>query len=257
MKIYQGQIPPYPKIRGKIQSIMYPCYVEDKLDGEANIYHEKTLISKASGKVRTDTPITTYLSGMFDHNTVLFGELYWGEGKKGALYKFLSHAKDDNLRFGVFDAIHPDIENEDYETRREWLTDRLVESVQVHLINTAYCEDPTDKQRLVTLNKIDGYEGVVLKNANSRLMISRRLIVTQNGWVKVKHIDCVDVRVVHIDPTLERMDIEFGGRKVGVKLVNKYKSKLKVGDTIEVEHMGVLNGGGLRHPVYRGKVVYS
>ena len=51
------------------------------------------------------------------------------------------------------------------------------------------------------------------------------------------------------------MEVVVGSKIVGCKLVNKYKPFVKIGDTVEIEHMGVLSGGGLRHPVYRGKVV--
>ena len=40
------------------------------------------------------------------------------------------------------------------------------------------------------------------------------------------------------------------GRVVGVKLVDKYKSRVKIGDVVTIEHQGILSGGGLRHPVY-------
>ena len=259
MKIAKGQVPPYPRIRGKMIDIRYPCYVEWKLDGEANVYHNSTLINKSSGKTRTDFPVTTLLEATFDVNTVLFGELYWADGKAGALYSLLSHAKDDALKFGVFDAIHPDIANANYEDRRAWLSDKFTNSPiklsekHVHIIDAVYCETPDEVEAQVGDSKVLGYEGVVVKNVDSRLILNGRLIQQQLGWVKRKHIETVDVPITHIDEMLERMEIEYNGRKVGVKLNNKYKPSVKVGDVVEVEHMGVLNGGGLRHPVYRGK----
>jgi ATP-dependent DNA ligase len=256
MKIAQGQRPPFFKIRGKMIDIRYPCYVEWKLDGEANVYHNGALINKSSGKTRTDCPITDFLSNVFDHNTVLFGELYWEDGKAGRLYDLLSHAKDDKLKFSVFDVIHPEVVNLGYQERREWLVNNWTQAHdQVGLIPAFYCETPDEVEAQVGDSKVLGYEGVVVKNADSRLILAGRLIPQQLGWVKRKHIETVDVPITHIDDMLERMEIEHNGRKVGVKLNNKYKQGVKVGDVVEVEHQGVLNGGGLRHPVYRGKKI--
>ena len=68
------------------------------------------------------------------------------------------------------------------------------------------------------------------------------------GWVKLKHRRTADCKIHAIDPILERMDIEFRNRTVGCKLPHKYKSGVSVGDVVEIEHMGVLTGDGLRHP---------
>ena len=258
MKISNGQIPPFPKIMGKMIDIRYPCYVEFKYDGEANVYHNSTLINKSSGKTRTNCPITDFLGNLFDVNTILLGELYWEDGKAGRLYDFLSHAKDDTLKFMVFDVIHPDIAHSNYQDRREWLVNHWTQaSDQVGLMPAFYCETPDEVEAQVGDSKVLGYEGVVVKNIDSRLVLAGRLIPQQLGWVKRKHIETVDVPITHIDPTLERMEVNVGTRTVGVKLNNKYRSKVSVGSVIEIEHQGVLAQNGLRHPVFRGHVIIS
>jgi ATP-dependent DNA ligase len=191
---------------------------------------------------------------------MLFGELYWGEGKAGALYDFLSHQKDDNLKFAIFDAYNPALSNATYEDRREWLTSNVyphLKNSNVGVIKPFYIEDNIELERLIASNREDGFEGIVVKNRDSMLFNSTTMIETQLGWVKVKHSFTSDCVVVEIDPQLERMEVDCNGRRVGVKLVNKYKPFVHVGNTVEVEHMGVLVNGGLRHPVFRGKVVKS
>ena len=47
--------------------------------------------------------------------------------------------------------------------------------------------------------------------------------------------------------------MDVAGRGVGVKVCNKDKALLKVGDDVKIEHQGVLSNGGLRHPVFKGR----
>jgi ATP-dependent DNA ligase len=225
------------------------------MDGEANIYHNGYLISKASGKTRTDFPVTTYLLKTFDLNTILFGELYWKDGKAGGIYEVNSHYKDNRLRFAIFDVYHPTISACNYEERRAWIRQRLPLTPVVNLIHADICDNPTQLNLLVEKNKRDGYEGVVVKNTKSILFVGKTLIETQNNWVKIKHTYTVDVPITFIDPTLERMEVKYQDKSVGVKLHNKYRGSVKIGDTVEIEHQGILNGHSLRHPVFKGKVV--
>ena len=78
--------------------------------------------------------------------------------------------------------------------------------------------------------------------------------------MKVKKKDTLDLEVVHIDPTLERIEVYFRDTAnqmkavhVGVKCLNKDKHNLKIGDIVEISHMGVLSKGSLRHPVFLRK----
>ena len=71
-------------------------------------------------------------------------------------------------------------------------------------------------------------------------------------WVKMKKREMVQCEVWKIDPVLERIEVRVvgGSKDIGVKVPNKIKFKLNVGDLVEIEHMGVLSKGGLRHPCF-------
>lgn len=266
MNIQVGtQSPPYPKIRGELHNIRFPCYTEIKLDGEANIYSNGMLISKASGKIRTGFAVTQTLAKIVDNNTIIFGELHWGDGKSGALYDFLSHATDDKLNFTIFDVHHPTLGIADYETRREWMIEHILGSkhwtcdCQVRITRPMFIENRVALDKYIQDNRDDGWEGLVVKNKDS-VLFSGSLIEVQQGWVKIKHKTTGDYEVIGIDPVLERMDICVPlpntnvNRTVGVKLVHKYKPHVAVGDWVEIEHQGQLTQGGLRHPNFMGKV---
>ncbi|MDD5496765.1 MAG: hypothetical protein PHP46_06705, partial [Candidatus Omnitrophica bacterium] len=55
-------------------------------------------------------------------------------------------------------------------------------------------------------------------------------------------------------PAQERIEVLVhngaNSKPVGVKVMNKVKATLKVGDIVEIEHQGILSQGGLRHPVF-------
>ena len=272
MKIAQGNMPcPYPLIRGDLSNVIFPCYAETKLDGESDVYSNNHLISKASGKIRTDCPITNTLNKIVPNTVILFGELHWGEGKAGALYDFLSHAKDDKLNFSIFDVFYPNSENQSYLDRREWLINNVLPKLkgqsQVNITKPYLIEDKEDLDDVIAKNKAEGWEGLVLKQGGGLLYAIGHGIIESQSWVKIKHTYTGDYEVMMIDPKLERMEVNVlrlglwqGQQKcslnlVGVKLVNKYKPLVSVGDIVEIEHMGVLAQGGLRHPTFKAKIV--
>jgi hypothetical protein len=94
----------------------------------------------------------------------------------------------------------------------------------------------------------DCYEGIVVKSADSRL------IMGPCPWVKLKHRTTIIGVVSEIDTSLERIEFIYKGHAIGLKCANVTKRTLKIGDEIEVEHQGELSQGGLRHPVYIRKV---
>jgi len=92
-----------------------------------------------------------------------------------------------------------------------------------------------------------GYEGIVLKSCDSIF------IHGSCPWVKLKYKDQTDYPVSLIDPTKQRIKILNVSTAVGVKVADKDKANLKIGDLVTIEHQGVLVSGSLRHPVFKGK----
>jgi len=233
----------FPECRGS--TITYPCYAEIKLDGELNWFNNGKLYNK-SGKTREKCPITDAL----DTKHTLIGELYYGRGQLGQLYPLLSHQDSDDLNYCVFDVLTtttpPGLT---YEERREILLNEVKESAHVSIVPTWYLEEKEQLDELKEEVWNEGFEGLVVKSPNS---------MYQTGpckWVKIKKKDRNDYQVVYIDPSLERVEVlvqlpSVGYRRVGVKVVNRYKSRLKLHDSITVEHQGQLSAGGLRHPCY-------
>lgn len=244
MQISKGDRQAFPELRGDVRAIRYPAWVEAKVDGELNWFKPEPnphLINK-SGKIRHSFPITKELSHI---NKKLLGELYWGDGKAKALYEFLKHQADDELKFMVFDVDMPGI----YLERRIWLIEHISPMPHVWIVDASKAMTKDDiRPNYDFYVESQHYEGIVVKSGDSRL------IMGVSPWVKIKKKETSDLEIVCIDPTQERIEVLVhngaSSKPVGVKVMNKIKSTLKVGDIVEIEHQGILSQGGLRHPVF-------
>ena len=241
-------IPNFPSLRGTIDSIKFPCFLEPKIDGEAEYYsHTNNHLINKYGTVRSDFRITDLLSGV---DKDLFCELYVNNGKNGDLYELLKHKHSEpHLKLMILDVVMPG----DSVERKEWILENIAPVRDILMINqTRLCinRDEILKHTQDLMN--EGYEGVVLKNMDSRF--------TPNtcSWVKIKNKDRNNYAVSHIDPTLDRIEVlvQTPGVNmiVGLKATGKQKQGIQTGDMVEVEHQGILPSGSLRHPVLIGKV---
>jgi ATP-dependent DNA ligase len=250
----------FPQLRGSLGAVKYPAFSELKYDGELNyvVYsHSKpTFTVNKYGNSRQDFPalnlITQHIKGSTKKdcvNTVmLIGELYWGEGKKGALYELLSRKKDDAVNIKVFDLIEYNGVNFKQDTlidRRELMFNL---GLGPHLVPCTVVNNKLEATTAFERAKNEGWEGVVIKSLDSRY---------NNGpcpWVKLKWKDRSDYPVTGIDSVKERIEIgaDYPGKQrvfVGVKAPNRYKKHIAIGDMVTIEHQGVLVSGSLRHPV--------
>ena len=245
----------FPELRGSLAAVRYPAFVEPKYDGELNLWSSKYLVNKY-GTVRKDTKLG------LPPNMSLLGELFYGEGKSGALYELLKHKKDDSLSFIAFDMLwldgYGDIRNMPLVDRRELMFLKGVPFIIAAKVANSETEVMEIYQRYLD----QGMEGVVVKSLDSPF------IEGPCSWVKLKHRDRNNLLVNKIDPTKERIEVlspvpngsnpnaifndGLGGWfvPVGLKVSNKDKANLKEMDTVTVEHQGRLPSGSLRHPVY-------
>lgn len=252
---------PFPELRGSLESIRYPAMAEIKFDGEFNwIIHNGDgspyLVNK-NGKERSDFHVTINALEMSKGRAFRgIGELFFVDGKLGRLYDLISSQGKipANLGFYCFDLFQVDgldITQLDYLTRQETLGEILPGFIHdqptIKLVRS-------EQEAILFFTRVvaEGYEGIVLKNLDSKFVLG------PCSWHKMKFKDTTDYEVAYIDPTRERIEIRTrdgngnNWRTVGVKVLNANKRYLNVGDVVTIEHQGVLSGGGLRHPVYKG-----
>jgi len=247
--------------------LRYPAILQPKLDGEFNYAYlgEKSYLVNKSGVARYDWPKLDEIASKVGHDSILVGELIWALGGKGCLYELLAHRLSDELDFRAFDIVRHKGENIlDWPLidRIELLSHLQIPQVSHYLVNSDASVGKGDETRMGTLELFamlaGPYEGVVVKSTDSRY------ITGPCEWVKLKAKDISAFPVIFIDPVRERIEIavptpvtppgSINTKRVGVKVTDVDKKSLVMGDMVKIEHQGILVGGGLRHPVYKGKV---
>lgn len=258
-------IPLCPELRGSLIGIKYPVLAEVKIDGEFAFVHARArgdcFTVNKYGKIRTDFPDLDFVQAMLkksNHQSATFlAELYFSDGKNGSFYQFLANKESDDLRLYIHDIMEldsTDLRNEDLIDRKEILTGTIHElAISCKVIN-----NETEAMNYFKYITSSGYEGIVLKPLNSKIVLG------PCAWVKVKYKDQTDYQIQLIDSNQERIEVTVpviyttptspsttypNYVMVGVKAANKYKKYLKVGMMVTIEHQGVLPGGSLRHPV--------
>ena len=260
-----------PELRGTFGSLRYPCFGEIKYDGEAVVvmydisWPDRIITTNKYGTMRSEWSKLDSLADILEEKNIkkalFLGELFYKTGEAGALYDLLSHKEDDDLNIKLYDVVHiiNDSEMKGSEAtlmdRKEILT-KLFYNTDF-LVTSKIIESKDAALIYFDAMTIIGYEGVVFKPFDGKL------ITGPCAWVKMKKKDQNDYPVVLIDPTLERIEVKvitvranmtITEVNVGVKCVNKFKKNLKIGDTVTIEHLGVLDSGSLRNPVFIGKV---
>lgn len=254
MLISKGKPQIFPEINGKLETIRYPVYVETKVDGITSwlvipsIYDpgiddiEGPYLVNGNGKILHDLPITHEIE-MLSSSYRLLGELHYGEGKARDFYK-IKGAEEDELNFTVFDVNI----SLPYHERCKWLIEHVRGTPHVNRVLSVMALNKEQVLKIYNQYVDDmGYEGAVVKSFDSRL------IMGPCPWVKLKKKETLDLKVVAISSTQERIEVLHENKRVGVKCLNKHKKDLKIGDIVEIEYQGVLEGGSLRHPVFLRK----
>jgi len=243
----------FPEIRGNLAGINFPALADVKIDGELNfitLQEEDNFTVNKYGAVRKDFPVLRLMKKAFKGtNAMLVGEVYWGEGKLGALYDLLSKKKDDGIKIKIFDIIainHSSTKSLSLLKRKELIHEA---GLGHWAVECAVVDNKKSARKYFNKKVNEGYEGIVVKDFTSPY------ISGPCSWVKMKFKDQNDYKVLLVDAVKERIEVGVPSPKgpdmirVGVKAPNRYKAHISVGDTVTIEHQGILFSGSLRHPV--------
>jgi ATP-dependent DNA ligase len=226
------------KLRGSIESIIYPAWAEIKYDGEFNLLISdekgKRLVNKG-GLIRTDC---SFLIDFPCGSYTLWGELVYKNGKNNDLYELLKHRYDqDVLDYKPFDITQKD----DLFLFNHSFIDRLEIRSEFLPVAGRVVENEQEMRSFFEAVTSWGYEGIVVKNMDSR--ISPVL-----SWTKVKYEDRTLGAVVALG--ILTCDVAIDGGKVVTVVKHKNYS---VGDVVEVTHNGFTESGSLRNPRFQAK----
>jgi len=255
MKLSKSLGLPIPELRGSLAGMNYPAFGEVKYDGEFThiIFKDNKIVTvNKYDKIRSQFPALDKIHKKLQEScssAILLAELYYGAGKRNAIYDLNSNKESNDLNLFVFDILEFDgvsQANEELIDRKELLQTVLPDMEINHVIG-----NEKDAQLFFKVIVDNGYEGIVVKPLNSKLHGG------PCSWVKMKMKDQNDYQVSLIDPTKERIEVTVATningdikiKQVGVKAPTRYKRHISLGDKVTIEHQGILESGSLRHPV--------
>jgi len=255
---------PFPELRGSVDNVTYPALAEAKYDGEYTVIHWHRKIPAVAmnkyGKCREDFSALNDLNELLlnseANSCTLLAELFFGTGVANSLYELLSNKESNDLHLSIFDCAGINgkhIGKMSLMDRKELLFELIGNNFAP--FSSVVNSKKEAEDYFAHMTDVMKFEGIVLKSLDSTLVMG------PCGWAKMKKKDQSEFEVLVVDPVAERIEVGvpvtdksrmlIGNQlvSVGCKAPNKYKSHIKVGDMVTIEHQGILASGSLRHPV--------
>jgi DNA ligase-1 len=280
-KVWPKLIPQFklmlaPNKLPNIMDVVYPTFVQPKLDGYRCIYLEGKLWSR-TGKPFSNKNLATYFKSLSKvGDNVLDGELYVKDMTFNALQKVLN-TEDGKLPKGLKYYVYDTVPLADWKKKktkitygkrltkvRELLTGSVSDFTKVIDIANDLCETPQEVIDLYKKYLKAGYEGVMLKRIDG-LYLWKRATVNSGEMLKLKPFTSADLRIRSIyegegnfQGKAGGVVVDFNGVAVsvgsGFDIPTRENMASKpdeyIGKTVEVKYFEETEDGSLRFPVF-------
>ena len=209
------ETPVYPMLANKFDfsskkknDIVFPCYVQPKLDGlrcMSNLSNGEIIMKSRVGKEFKQMPhLVTQLKKLFKiaeelsiTNLYVDGELYSDELPFEEISGFIRVEKSEpenerKIQYHLYDLY---IDNDmNYETRKSILDSIFSKGKFTHLKNveTIICENKTQIKPLHAHYVEKGYEGIMLRNKNGPYLLKNR----SNDLQKYKEFEDAEFEII-------------------------------------------------------------
>jgi len=209
------ETPVYPMLANKFDfsskkknDIVFPCYVQPKLDGlrcMSNLSNGEIIMKSRVGKEFKQMPhLVAQLKKLFKiaeelsiTNLYVDGELYSDELPFEEISGFIRVEKSDpenerKIQYHLYDLY---IDNDmNYETRKSILDSIFSKGKFTHLKNveTIICENKTQIKPLHAHYVEKGYEGIMLRNKNGPYLLKNR----SNDLQKYKEFEDAEFEII-------------------------------------------------------------
>jgi DNA ligase-1 len=216
------------------EKIVYPAYVQKKLDGSRAIAVIKN--GKATLWTRTRKPITSmpHIIAALEHNfrghtVTLDGELYAHafhnnfEGLMALVRPALPVEGHEKVQYHTYDVVMPGT----FGDRLHWLIQNHPNSNPIIMVNTYSVGDEEELMEKYEEFMEQGYEGLMVRNADGKYAEGKRSYDLQ----KVKEF---------VDEEFPIVGVEAGRGKMAGKAI--FVCKAKNGETFKVKMEGALEG---------------
>lgn len=281
-KVWPELIPEFdlmlaPNELPNITDLIYPLYVQPKLDGYRCVYKLQNLISRA-GKSFGNSKLAEYFKSLWNLNDhVLDGELYVKGISFNKLQKILN-THDTPLPKGLKFVVYDCIPIKDWEAQRckKPYSDRLIalrgivngqlaDHSKIIDIPNDLVNSPAELMELYKKYLKEGYEGAMMKSIEGTYKW-KRVTLKSGEMVKLKPFETVDLKITGVYEGTNKNEGKAGGFlvdyygvtvRVGSGLPDPLRAKAfktpdeYIGKTIEVRYLEETEDGSLRHPSFK------
>lgn len=176
--------------------VIFPCYVQPKLDGYRMIYNGELLTrNNKKYSVMYNTPLHTELKSL---GLYLDGELYvhdknYAFENYGILRRKELKPTDDisNICYYVFDLLDLSL---GYQERMNKLLEFKGKFKFIKVVDSFLCKNEQDIEKYHTRFLKDNYEGSMIRNKDSKYICSR-----SHDLLKYKNFDDDEFRIIGFD----------------------------------------------------------
>jgi DNA ligase-1 len=240
--------------------IVYPCYVQPKLDGIRGLGSKPQLISRKNTPITTLPHLTKLLQGL-DDGEIIDGELY----AHGLTFQEnVSLIKKNTtgsaaVKYHVYDMVSdlPFIDR--YNNLIKIVED--LNNNDIELVPTYKIKNRAELDEYYAIFMQLGYEGAMVRWGEEGYKSNAR----SSNLLKVKIFKDVDLPIIDIVesdrvPGQGIVVIEFDGHrsKTGSKMSHKERADLwtnrtdYIGELANITYFELTDKGGLRFPVFKG-----
>lgn len=238
--------------------IVYPCFIQPKLDGMRCLGKSGKMIS------RKNTPITTmehiadqleWLDGDYIDGELYAHGLTFQENMK--LIKKYRREESEKVKFHVYDLISED----PFSIRYHNLMRKVQYLDHVELVPTYTIKDRAELDTYYAKFMQEGYEGAIVRWGKDGYKVNGR----SSNLLKVKVFKDVALEIIDVVesdrvPGQGIVVIEYNGHesKTGSKLSHTERAEMLtnkadyIGKTAEIRYFEETDKGALRFPVFHG-----
>jgi DNA ligase-1 len=208
--------------------IKYPCYVQPKLDGIRCIAIVKdtkcTLWSRTRKQITSCPHIVAEIEKNFNEDIILDGELYNDEFKSN--FEHIVHLvrQEDpdeectDVQYHVYDIVNKDVFDMRSKTLHSLIGPHT--SKYLKLVATYPVTDEDQVSEFYTKSKNQGYEGAMLRNANSPYVNKR-----SSDLIKVKEMQDDEFEITGIEEGRGRLAGHVGAFVCKTRNGQEFKAK--------------------------------
>lgn len=242
----------------EMKKVIFPCYVQPKLDGMRALYNTGEMISRKGKAIETMGHITEDIQQ--STHMILDGELYaHGKSFQDNMRLIKKYRPDETeaVKYHVYDIVS----DLPFGARYEMLKEIAGLYAHVEVVETRQIFNEDELKEAHSEYLAAGYEGTMIRWGDEGYKINGR----SSNLLKYKDFIDISARIIDIEPAESRPEwgtpvLDYGGVifRAGTKLSHTEREELLtnksdyIGQMAEIRFFEFSESGTPRFPVYYG-----